>query len=44
MGREELSRMLTGLAADVVRDCRVELALGVVVVQQDKGPASPGAA
>lgn len=28
MGREDLSRKLTGMAADVVRDCRVELALG----------------
>jgi len=28
MGREELSRKLTGMAADVVRECHVELALG----------------
>lgn len=28
MGREELTRKLTGMAADVVRECHVELALG----------------
>ena len=28
VGREELTRKLTGMAADVVRECHVELALG----------------
>ena len=38
MGREELSRKLTGMAADVVRDCRVELALGWLLCNKSKDP------
>ena len=38
MGREELSRILTGLAADVVRDCRVELALGWLWCNKTRDP------
>src|SRR6267378_7814732 len=38
MGREELLRKLTGMAADVVRDCRVELALGWLLCNKIKEP------
>ena len=38
MGREELLRKLTRMAADVVRDCRVELALGWLWCNRSKDP------
>ena len=38
MGREELSRKLTGMAADVVRDCHVELALGWLWCNRSQDP------
>ena len=38
MGREELSRKLTGMAADVVRDCNVELALGWLWCSKSRDP------
>jgi hypothetical protein len=38
MGREELLGKLTGMAADVVRDCRVELALGWLWCNKSKEP------
>jgi len=38
MGREELLRNLTGMAADVARDCRVELALGWLWCKKSKDP------
>lgn len=38
MGREELLRKLTGMAAEVVRDCRVELALGWMWCYRRKDP------
>ena len=38
LGREELLRNLTGMAADVVRDCRVELALGWLWCNKRKDP------
>ena len=38
MGREELLRKLTAMAAEVVRDCRVELALGWLWCYRRKDP------
>jgi hypothetical protein len=38
MGREELLRKLTAMAAEVVRDCRVELALGWLWCYRQKDP------
>ncbi len=44
MGHEELSRKLTGMAADVVRDCHVELALGWLWSNKSRDPLPAGAA
>lgn len=38
MDHVELSRKLTGMAADVVRDCRVELALGWLWCNKSRDP------
>jgi len=38
MGREELLRTLTGMAADIVRDCHVELALGWLWCNKTRDP------
>ena len=38
MSSEELSRKLTGMAAEVVRDCRVELALGWLWCNKTRDP------